>query len=398
MAGSIPTLILKGPGVRPLTKGHLWVYSGAVNRVVGRAKAGQVVRLADGAKKFLAWAWYSPDSRIRARILSRRPEEEFKDGWWAGRLDRARAGRRVLEEDPETEAFRLCNSEADGLPGLTIDIYGRAAVVQAMTPGAEEIKKGVALWLKERMGVEPVLERDDGQSRRLEGLPRSGGLLLGTEPKEPLTILEGGMKFQVDLVEGQKTGWYLDQRVNRGLAAAFAGGKHVLDCFSYSGGFSARALAAGARSSTLVDSSARALRGAKANLELNGLADRASLVQGNVFEILRQYRDAGRRFGLIILDPPKLAPTRAQASKAGRAYKDINLLALKLLEPQGVLATFSCSAGVEPAFFQEIVHWAALDAGVGLQILARLSQPEDHPILLGMPETEYLKGLICRPL
>jgi 23S rRNA (cytosine1962-C5)-methyltransferase len=369
-----------------------------VTKVTGRPKAGQVVRLADKGNRFLAWAWYSPESRIKARVLSRRPEEEFADTWWAERLDLARAGRKNLEEDEETEAFRLCAAEADGLPGLTIDIYGRAAVVQALSAGAEGIKDGVARWLKERMGTELVYEREDDQARRLEGLPRAGGLLKGTEPRKPLIIREAGLKFQVDLVEGQKTGWYLDQRINRRLVASFAKGRRVLDCFSYSGGFSVHALLAGASSSTLVDSSSRALREAKANLDLNGLADKASLAQGNVFEVLRQYRDAGRRFGLIILDPPKLAPTKAQANKAGRAYKDINLLALKLLEPGGLLATFSCSAGVEPDFFQEIVHWAALDAGVGLQILARLSQPEDHPILLGMPETEYLKGLICRPI
>jgi len=202
----------------------------------------------------------------------------------------------------------------------------------------------------------------------------------------------------VDVSGGQKTGFYLDQRQNRTLVAARAEGLEVLDCFCYTGGFSVQALRQGARRVVLVDSSARALALARTHLQLNGLAERADLVQANVHEVLRTYRDSRQSFDLIILDPPKLAPTKGQAAKAARAYKDLNLFALKLLRPGGLLATFSCSAAIDPPYFQEILLWAALDAGLQLQIVARLSQPEDHPILVGFPESEYLKGLLCQPV
>jgi len=392
-----PTLFLKNSGVRPLGRGHPWVYAGAVTKVSGQPEPGQVVRLADKAGRFVAWAWYSPFSRIRARVLSLTLRAAFDSGWWRERLEMAWAGRRRLAEDPQTTAFRLVNAEADSLPGLIVDLYDKTAVLQVTTPGADLIKADVASWLGERLGLKSVFERGQAQARRLEGLAPAEGPLLGPEPPGPGGIKEGGLKFEVDLAQGQGTGWYLDQRLNRQIVAGYARQRKILDCFAYSGGFSAQALGAGAESAVLIDSSARALKQAQTNLKLNDLQARADVVQGNVFDVLRQYQADGRRFGLIILDPPPLAPGRSQAQKASRAYKDLNRLAFKLLAPGGLVATFSSSPGIGLSSFQEILIWAAREAGVRLQILACLGQPEDHPVLAGFPESEYLKGFVCRP-
>ncbi len=392
-----PTLYLTTQGVRPLTKGHLWVYSGAVTKVTGRPGPGDVVALADGANKFVGWAWYSPDSRIRARVLSLRREEEFAEGWWQARLGRARELRSVLEEEEGTDAYRLVNSEADGLPGLVVDLFGRSAVVRALTPGADRLKKELAEVLAGELSLDSVVEKGDEVIRRFEGLPSTGGLLWGKEPGPAVAFSENRLKYEADL-KSEMSGWYSDQRRNRALAAAYSKGGRVLDCFAFSGAFSVAALAAGAKSATLVDSSSKALRQARQNLKLNGLEERADLIQGNVFNVLRQYLEGNRLFETVILDPDPWAASRNQAQKAGRAYKDSNLMALKMLAPGGILATFSRSAGVEEEAFLETLGWAARDAGKRIQILARLSQPEDHPILLGHPETETLKGYLCRAL
>ena len=345
----------------------------------------------------MAWAWYSPDSRIRARVLSLRREDEFGPGWWRTRLEEARGLRAHLEKDEGTDAFRLVAAEADGLPGLSVDLFGQSAVIRALSPGADRLKKELAAALAEDLALGSVLEKGDQVLRRFEGLPATKGVLFGEDGSAPTAFRENGLKYEADLFS-EHSGWYSDQRRNRALVAPLAGTGRVLDCCAGSGGFAVAALAAGAKAATLVDSSSKALLRARRNLELNGLAERADLVQGNFFNILRQYQESGRLFETAILDPDPRALSRTQAQKAGQAYKDSNLLALKLLAPGGILATFSRSPGVEEESFREILGWAARDAGRRLQILARLGQPEDHPILLGHPETETLKGYLCRAL
>ncbi|MFZ5587978.1 MAG: class I SAM-dependent rRNA methyltransferase [Thermodesulfobacteriota bacterium] len=390
------TLTIKKGGLRSLARGHPWVFARAVERVQGRLRAGQVARLIDGEGRFLAWAWGSPESHIRARVLDHDPDAVIDSAWLAGRLERALAKRAGLEPSGCT-AYRLVNAESDGLPGLIVDRLGPGLVLQALSAGAEAVKREVADWLARRLGPEWIWERSDQEVRRLEGLEPLQGPLHGPEPGRVL-IAEPGCRYWVEPAGGQKTGFYLDQRENRRLVAAHAAGRSVLDCFCYSGGFAIHALMAGADSAVLVDSSAQALALAAENLALNQVEARAELVRANVFELLRGYRDQGRRFGLIILDPPKLAPSRAVVEKAARAYKDLNMMALRLLEPDGVLATFSCSAGMDREFFGEVLTWAAEDARLRLQLVAHLGQPGDHPARLGFPESQYLKGLVLRPL
>ncbi len=390
------TLIIKSQGARSLWRGHPWLYAQTVKRIVGKGRAGQVVRLEDETGRFLAWAWYSPESHIRARVLERDPTVEVDWAWLEARLARAAAKRESLAAS-DLDAYRLVNAESDGLPGLIVDRLGPGLVLQALSAGAETVKRQVADWLIARFAPEWIWERSDQPVRKLEGLEPWQGPLHGTDPGR-VVISEGDCRFWVEPAGGQKTGFYLDQRENRRLVGELAAGRRVLDCFTYSGGFAMRALLAGAERATLVDSSAGALALARDNLALNGLEGRADLVRANVFELLRDYRDQGRCFDLIVLDPPKLAPTRAAVEKATRAYKDLNLMALRVLAPDGVLATFSCSAGMDRERFWEVLTWAAEDARLGLQVVKVLGQPADHPVLLGFPESQYLKGLVLRPL
>lgn len=392
-----PTLYLKPQGARSLAKGHLWIFSGAVTKVGGVPRAGDVVALADGANKFLGRAWYSPDSRIRARVLSLDQAQEFPEGWWLARLESARGLRSHLERDESTDGYRLVAAEADGLPGLSVDLFGKTAVVRALTPGADRLKQELARFLGEELGMISVLEKGDQVLRRFEGLPGVKGVLQGREPAGPVGFRENGLRYETDPL-ADHSGWYSDQRRNRALVASLAGEGRMLDCCSGSGAFAVAALAAGAKSAALIDSSSKALMRAKQNLELNGLADRADLVQGNLFNVMRQYIETGRLFETIVLDPDPRAQTKAQAPKGAQAYKDSNLLAMKLLAPGGVLATFSRTFAVTEEVFREGLFWAARDAGRELQILARLGQPEDYPILLGHPETESLRGYLCRAL
>ncbi len=296
----------------------------------------------------------------------------------------------------QTTACRLVHGEADFLPGLVVDRYDEVLVLQASSAGAERIKALAARTLAGLVGTPCVYERSDVMSRQLEGMPSSEGPLAGKAPEGPVQVLENGQRLRVDVVNGQKTGAYLDQRENRRRAAGFAAGRDVLDAFCYTGWFAASALAGGADRVTLVDSSSPALALASENVGMSGYKERTRLIEADVFSCLRSFRDEGRRFDMIFLDPPKLAPTRAHARKASRAYKDLNLLAMKLLVPGGILATFSCSAGMDAAFFQEVLSWAAVDAGREVQIVERLGQAPDHPVRLSFPESEYLKGFICR--
>ena len=286
-------------------------------------------------------------------------------------------------------------AESDGLPGLVVDRYADLLVAQFLTASAEYWKETIADALLEETGLAFIYERSDADVRELEGLPLRVGPLRGESPRA-LVITEHGLQFSVNLESGHKTGFYLDQRENRQRVRQLATDRDVLDCFCYTGGFTVNALAGGAKSVLSVDSSAEALALCRENVALNNLPlDRHEILDGDVFQVLRKFRDEGRSFDMIILDPPKFAPTAAQADKAARGYKDINLLAFKLLRPGGLLFTFSCSGGVDAGLFQKIVASAALDAGVEAQIVAHLSQLPDHPVALNFPEGAYLKGLVC---
>jgi len=385
---------------KTVREGHPWVFSGAVGQVSGDPAPGDVVRVLDARGDFIAWGHYSPGSRIRVRLLDREETSVVDEGWWADRLSAAIGRRREQLLDPQG-ACRLVFSEADLLPGLVIDRYGDHCVLQVHTPGAERMRATTLERLGALLSPAAVLDRSDEEQRRLEGLPAVDTSSSAAAPDHAPSVRIGdaGLTFNVSLGAGQKTGFYIDQRLNRAAVACWAPGRRVLDAFCYTGAFSVHAARAGAAGITLLDSSRDALEAAVGHLALNGLAAVPTEVRrGNAFAELRRLRDEGRSFDMVILDPPRLAPTRSQAPKAARAYKDANLFAMKLLAPEGLLATFSCSGGIEPAFFQEIVRWAAKDAGREVQILEKLGQPFDHPIRLDLPETEYLKGLICRVL
>jgi len=394
-----PTLILKAGRERSLRRLHPWVFSGAVERVQGAAGPGDTVcvRAADGA--FLAWAAYSPASQIRARVWSFAEAARPDEAWLRARVAAAVARRTSVAG--LADAFRLVHAESDGLPGVVADRYGDLLVVQLTSAGAERWRAVIVDALREASGCSAVFERSDGDVRALEGLPPRVGLL-PQEGGEPLAeasrvveIRENGIRYQVDVAAGQKTGFFLDQRDSRAAIAALASGRDVLNCFCYTGGFTLSALAGGATSVLSVDSSAPALSLAKQNLALNGLdAARASWADADVFTFLRELRREGRSFDLIVLDPPKFAPTSRDAERASRGYKDINLNALKLLRPGGRLATFSCSSGITADLFQKIVAGAAADAGVSCTIEGRFHAAADHPVLLEFPEGEYLKGLL----
>lgn len=387
-------LILNPGREKSLARRHPWVFSGAVARVEGDPAAGETVTLhaADGA--FLALAAYSPQSQIVARVWDWK-ERAIDRAFFKERIARAVAQRRELLDGATTDALRLVHGESDGLPGVVADRYGATVVVQLTSAGADRWRDAIADALLEVEGVRRIWERSDAEVRALEGLAAAAGPLRGHREPTRITVSESALMFQVDLEHGHKTGFYLDQRENRRLVRASACGEDVLDCFCYSGGFALNAAAGGARSVTAVESSAEALALARENCEMNRLPG-VHWIEGDVFHQLRKFRDEGRRFDLVVLDPPKFAPTAAAATRAARGYKDINLLAFKLLGPDGVLFTFSCSGGVSAELFQKIVAGAALDAGVDAQILKRLGAGPDHPVALNFPEGEYLKGLMCR--
>jgi 23S rRNA (cytosine1962-C5)-methyltransferase len=287
------------------------------------------------------------------------------------------------------------HGESDGLPGLIVDRYADVLVAQFLSAGAEFWREAILDALVAETGCEAIYERSDAEVRTLEGLPPRAGFARGNREAKRCPIVEYGLNYRVDVEAGQKTGFFLDQRENRQRVRALAAGREVLDAFCYTGGFSVAALAGGATHVTAVDSSAAALEVAKENLAANAVdVSKISLEQADVFAYQRLLRDRGRRFGLVVLDPPKFAPTAAQAKNAARAYKDINLMALRLLKPGGLLATFSCSGGVPAELFQSIVAGAAADAGVDAKIIERFGAAADHPVALQFPEGDYLKGLL----
>jgi 23S rRNA (cytosine1962-C5)-methyltransferase len=390
------SLILKPGREKSLLRRHPWIFSGAIGRVEGNPTSGETVDLLAGDGQFLARAAYSPSSQIRARVWTFDPSEPVDANFFRRRIKVAIASRDTWNVTRDTNAFRLIHAESDGLPGLIVDRYADTLVLQSLTAGTETWKETIADLLLELTGLATIYERSAADVRELEGLPLKVGPLRGIPPHSQITILENGLKFLVNLETGHKTGFYLDQRLNHQHVRGLAEARDVLDCFCYTGGFTVNALAGGAKSVLSVDASAEALALCRKNVILNALhVDRHTMLEGDVFQLLRKFRDEARSFDLIILDPPKFAPTAAQAEKAARGYKDINRLAFKLLRPNGILVTFSCSGGIDADLFQKIIASAALDAGVEAQIVEHLSQAPDHPVALNFPEGAYLKGLVC---
>ncbi|HEY5731816.1 MAG TPA: class I SAM-dependent methyltransferase [Anaerolineales bacterium] len=395
-------VILKPRREKSLLRRHPWIFSGAIQKADEDIASGSTVDLLSSEKHFLARASYSPASQIRARVWTFDDEpvdrEFFRRGIRSAIATRSLTFPSPLTSLPEGEgdSLRLIYAESDGIPGLIVDRYNEVLVMQCLTAGAEYWKETFADLLLEETGLSAIYERSDADVRGLERLEPRIGLLRGTISALQFPIVEHNLHFLVNLQHGHKTGFYLDQRKNRLRVRGLAKDKDVLDCFCYTGGFTVNALAGGAKSVLSVDSSADALELCKENIVQNDLpTDRYTALEGDVFQLLRKFRDEARSFDMIILDPPKFAPTSAHAEKATRAYKDINLLAFKLLRPGGILVTFSCSGGIDAGLFQKIVAGSALDAGVDAQIIAHLSQGADHPVSLHFPEGAYLKGLVC---
>jgi 23S rRNA (cytosine1962-C5)-methyltransferase len=388
-------LVLKKGREKSLRRRHPWVFSGAIEKAVGKPEAGETVEIREAAGKPIARAAYSPKSQIRARVWTFDVHEEVDVGFLRTRLERALALREALPARRHTNALRLVHGESDGLPGLIVDRYADVLVAQFLAAGVERWRDPILDLLSELTACEAIFERSDAEVRKLENLPPRVGFARGNRNASRCPIVEYGLNFRVDVEQGQKTGFFLDQRENRQRVRELAAGREVLDGFCYTGGFSIAALAGGATRVTAIESSAPALEVARDNLAANPLdQEKIQFVQGDVFAQLRTLRDRAARFQLVVLDPPKFAPTAAQARNAARAYKDINLLAFKLLAPGGLLATFSCSGGVSPELFQSIVAGAALDAGADAKIIERFSAAADHPVALEFPEGEYLKGLL----
>jgi len=386
-------LVLKQGREKSLRRRHPWIFSGAVEKAGG--KPGETLEVRDSSGKPVALAAYSPKSQIRARVWTFDVAESVDASFFRRKLQQAVSLRDRLPTARHTNAMRLVHGESDGLPGLVVDRYADVLVAQFLAAGVERWREEILDCLKEITGCEAIFERSDAEVRKLEGLQPRVGFARGNQNASRCPIIEHGLNFRVDVAQGQKTGFFLDQRENRQRVRALAAGREVLDGFSYTGGFAVAALAGGAKQVTAIESSADALQVAKENLAANPLAGSGiEFVQADVFKHLRLLRDKGERYDLIVLDPPKLAPTAAHAKNAARAYKDVNLLAFKLLAPGGLLATFSCSGGVSAELFQSIVAGAALDAGAQAKIIERFAAAADHPVALEFPEGEYLKGLL----
>lgn len=391
------TLHLKPGREKSLLRRHPWIFSGSVDRLEGEAQPGETVQIAAAEGTPLALAAYSPHSQIAARVWTFDPGARVDAGFFRARLEQALQLRRQLAASLATTAFRLVNAEADGLPGVIVDQYGEFLVCQFLSAGAELHRGELVAALSELVPCKGVYERSEAAVRGKEGLAPRAGLLWGEEPPAQIEIAEGECRFLVEVRGGHKTGFYLDQRDNRRLSAQYAQDREMLNCFAYTGAFGIWALRGGAAQVTNVEESAVALELGSRHVELNGLeAAKVENVEGDVFKVLRQYRDGRRSFDLIVLDPPKFAESQHQLDRACRGYKDINLLAFKLLKPGGVLFTFSCSGQVGLDLFQKVVADAALDAGREVQFLQRLSQAPDHPVRGSFPEAGYLKGLVCR--
>lgn len=391
-------VILKKNRDRAIRLRHPWIFSGAIKSIDDSAVDGEVVEVHASDGQWLARGHLNRKSQICVRLCTWDAEETLDSTFWRARVTKALSGRFDLESAPSVTAYRLINAESDGLPGLVVDRYGEWLVLQALTRGAEATKGEIAsiLW-DTAPDVQGIFERSDVDVRLKEGLDLCKGLLIGSEPPELVEIVENGHRFLVNIRDGHKTGFYLDQRENRQRFSGCCAGAEVLNAFSYTGAFGIYALSGNAQNVVNIDTSGAALEIARKIAELNGY-DQAPIEyrEADVFAELRSCRGKKRCFDVVVLDPPRFALSRSHVKKAARGYKDINWLAFQLLRPGGILFTFSCSGLVSRQLFRKIVFDAALDAGRDAQILGWLSQGSDHPSALNFPESEYLKGLICR--
>ncbi len=394
---NMPSIKLKKGRDKSFNSKHPWIFSGAIDSVKDINTNGETVDIISGDGKFLGYGSYSSHSQISVRVLSFNPDEKIDLDLFHRRINDAAELRKQIINDETTNAYRIINAESDLLPGLVVDKYGDYLVCQFLSAGAEFWKNETVKILVSLFNPTGIFERSDVEVREKEGLLPSKGVLFGKEPDELLEITENGNKFLVDVNLGHKTGFYLDQRDNRKILEQFSSGKEILNCFSYTGGFSVYAIKAGASKVINVDSSAESLTLAEKNFSLNRIdSSKYENIHDDVFKFLRKLRDTNRQFDVIILDPPKFAESVSQIDKAARGYKDINLLALKLLKKNGILFTFSCSGHIVPELFNKIIADAAADAGREVHILKYLTQSPDHTMLTSFPEGLYLKGLICK--
>jgi len=380
-----------------LLRHHPWIFSGAIKNVEGSPVDGQTVEVFTVDRQWLARGSYSSKSQIRVRILSFDLDEHIEPGFFKDRIAKAIELRKGIIDPEGTNAFRLIFGESDGLPGLIVDRYDDFLVCQFLSAGAEYWKNEIVSQLQAQWPCSGIYERSDTDSRQKEGLPDSVGVLAGAAPPQLIPVKEGQVNYLVDVYKGHKTGFYLDQRPNRSLLVKYAENKEVLNAFSYTGGFGVAAFAGKASHVTNIDTSQEALDLARQNFILNKSGtENLEFIKEDVFNLLRTYRDSRRQFDLIVLDPPKFVAAASQLAGGTRGYKDINLLAFKLLRPGGILITFSCSGYVKPDLFQKIVADAAVDAGREACVLEYLTQGPDHPVALNFPEGLYLKGMVCR--
>lgn len=378
---------------------HPWVFSGALEKIKGSPENGEVVKVYSAANDFLAYGYYNDQSRVAVRLLSWDEEQQINNDWYEEKISQAISSRAHLAKSNDTNTYRLIFSEADFLPGLIVDKYDDFLSVQILSSGIEKAKDTIINLLVKAVNPKGIFDRSDATARTHEGITAENGLLWGENPPAFIAVKENGISYNINIAEGQKSGFYCDQRDNRKFLAEYTEGKNVLDCFSYSGGFSLNAFKNGASSVTSVDSSALAIETLKQNINLNNFDEsKHTAIQSDVNKQLRQFSEENKKFDVIVLDPPKYAPSRSALDRAARAYKDLNRRGLMLLEKGGLLATFSCSGAVDIETFKQIIAWAALDAGKEVQIIKQFSQPEDHPVRISFPEGEYLKGLLIRVL
>lgn len=377
---------------------HPWVFSGAVERVNGKPENGDIVRLIDAKGAFMAYGFYNDQSRVALRLLEWDENVAVDEQWFRDKVALAVESRQKdILVDGITNTCRLIFSESDYLPGLIVDKYADHLAVQVLTSGIEKNLPVIIDELQKLLKPESIFDKSDASSRGHEGLETKNIVLAGIHPPERVEVKENGITYNINIAEGQKSGFYCDQRDNRRILATYARGKKVLDCFSYTGGFTLNSLHAGAAFVSSVDSSVLAIDTLKENISLNKFdTAKVTAIPSDVNKQLRKFREDDEFFDIVVLDPPKYAPSRSALDKASRAYKDLNRLGMLLLNKGGLLATFSCSGAMDMETFKQVLAWAALDAGKQVQFIHQFCQPEDHPVRSSFPEGEYLKGLLCR--